>query len=38
MIERIKPSDPVEGSAYRYAHTLPINLDEAWTSSTTPSP
>ncbi|MFT3673066.1 glutamine synthetase family protein [Aestuariivirga sp.] len=29
MIERIKPSDPVEGSAYRYAHTLPINLDEA---------
>ncbi|MBC8037489.1 MAG: glutamine synthetase [Rhizobiales bacterium] len=29
MIERIKPSDPVEGSAYRYAHTLPISLDEA---------
>jgi glutamine synthetase len=29
MIERIKPSDPVEGSAYRYAHTLPINLEEA---------
>jgi glutamine synthetase len=29
MVERIKPSDPVEGSAYRYAHTLPINLDEA---------
>jgi glutamine synthetase len=29
MIERLKPSDPVEGSAYRYAHTLPINLDEA---------
>jgi glutamine synthetase len=29
MTERIKPSDPVEGSAYRYAHTLPINLDEA---------
>jgi glutamine synthetase len=29
MVERIKPSDPVEGSAYRYAHTLPISLDEA---------
>ncbi|MFO1033771.1 MAG: glutamine synthetase family protein [Hyphomicrobiales bacterium] len=29
MTERIKPSDPVTGSAYRYAHTLPINLDEA---------
>ena len=29
MIERIKPSEPVEGSAYRYAHTLPISLDEA---------
>ena len=29
MIEQIKPSDPVEGSAYRYAHTLPINLEEA---------
>ncbi len=29
MVERIKPSEPVEGSAYRYAHTLPINLDEA---------
>ena len=29
MIERLKPSDPVEGSAYRYAHTLPISLDEA---------
>jgi glutamine synthetase len=29
MKERIKPSDPVEGSAYRYAHTLPINLEEA---------
>jgi glutamine synthetase len=29
MTERIKPSDPVQGSAYRYAHTLPINLDEA---------
>ena len=23
MVEKIKPSDPVEGSAYRYAHTLP---------------
>lgn len=29
MVERIKPSDPVQGSAYRYAHTLPISLDEA---------
>jgi glutamine synthetase len=29
MTERIKPSDAVEGSAYRYAHTLPISLDEA---------
>ncbi len=29
MTERIKPSDPVQGSAYRYAHTLPISLDEA---------
>jgi glutamine synthetase len=29
MTERIKPTDPVEGSAYRYAHTLPISLDEA---------
>ncbi len=29
MTERIKPSDPVQGSAYRYAHTLPINLEEA---------
>ena len=29
MVERIKPSDPVEGSAYRYAHTLPISLDES---------
>ncbi len=29
MIERIKPSDPVQGSAYRYAQTLPISLDEA---------
>jgi glutamine synthetase len=29
MVERIKPSDPVTGSAYRFAHTLPISLDEA---------
>ena len=29
MVERLKPSEPVEGSAYRYAHTLPINLEEA---------
>ena len=29
MIEKIKPTEPVEGSAYRYAHTLPISLDEA---------
>jgi len=29
MTEKIKPSDPVTGSAYRYAHTLPINLEEA---------
>jgi glutamine synthetase len=29
MVERLKPSEPVQGSAYRYAHTLPINLEEA---------
>ena len=29
MTEKIKPSEPVVGSAYRYAHTLPINLEEA---------
>lgn len=29
MTQKIKPSDPVEGSAYRYAHTLPLHLDEA---------
>ena len=29
MVEKIKPSEPVTGSAYRYAHTLPISLDEA---------
>ena len=28
-MEKLKPSDPVTGSAYRYAHTLPISLDEA---------
>ncbi len=29
MTERIKPSEPVTGSAYRYADTLPISLDES---------
>jgi glutamine synthetase len=29
MVERTKASEPVTGSAYRYAHTLPISLDEA---------
>ena len=29
MMQKTKPSDPVEGSAYRYAHTLPLHLDEA---------
>ena len=29
MVEKVKPSAPVTGSAYRYAHTLPISLDEA---------
>ena len=29
MVERTKPTEPVTGSAYRYAHTLPISLDEA---------
>lgn len=29
MIERLKPTEPVTGSAYRFAHTLPISLDEA---------
>jgi glutamine synthetase len=29
MVEKLKPSDPVTGSAYRFAHTLPISLDEA---------
>jgi glutamine synthetase len=29
MTQRIKPSDPIEGSAYRYAHTLPLHLEDA---------
>jgi len=29
MTEKLKPTSPVEGSAYRYAHTLPLNLEEA---------
>jgi glutamine synthetase len=29
MVERLKPSEKVTGSAYRFAHTLPISLDEA---------
>jgi glutamine synthetase len=29
MIEKTKPTEPVTGSAYRYAHTLPISLDDA---------
>jgi glutamine synthetase len=29
MVERLKPSEAVTGSAYRFAHTLPISLDEA---------
>lgn len=29
MMEKLKPTDPIEGSAYRYASSLPINLDEA---------
>jgi glutamine synthetase len=29
MTQRIKPSEPIEGSAYRYAHTLPLHIDEA---------
>jgi glutamine synthetase len=29
MTQRTKPSEPIEGSAYRYAHTLPLHLDEA---------
>jgi glutamine synthetase len=29
MTQRLKPSEPIEGSAYRYAHTLPLHLDDA---------
>ena len=29
MVQKIKPGDPVEGSAYRYAHTLPLHLEDA---------
>ena len=29
MTERQKPNPPVEGWAYRYAHTLPLTLEEA---------
>jgi glutamine synthetase len=29
MMEKLKASAPIEGSAYRYAHSLPINLDDA---------
>ncbi len=29
MTERLKPGAAVEGSAYRYAHTLPLHLGEA---------
>lgn len=29
MMENLKPTAPIEGSAYRYAHSLPINLDDA---------
>jgi glutamine synthetase len=29
MTQRIKPSEPIEGSAYRYAHTLPLHLEDA---------
>ena len=29
MKEKIRPSDPIEGSAYRYAHTLPLTMEEA---------
>ena len=27
--EKIRPTDPVEGSCYRYAHSLPLTLEEA---------
>lgn len=29
MMEKLEPTAPIEGSAYRYAHSLPINLDDA---------
>lgn len=29
MAQRIKPTEPIEGSAYRYAHTLPLHLEDA---------
>ncbi len=29
MMEKLKPGSPVEGSAYRYAHTLPLHLEDA---------
>jgi glutamine synthetase len=29
MLQHLKPGEPVEGSAYRYAHTLPLSLDDA---------
>ncbi|WP_342642718.1 glutamine synthetase family protein [Rhodoligotrophos ferricapiens] len=29
MVEELEPTPPVEGSAYRYAHTLPLHLEEA---------
>ena len=29
MTQRLKASEPIEGSAYRYAHTLPLHLDDA---------
>ncbi len=29
MTENLKPGSPVEGSAYRYAHTLPLSMEEA---------
>jgi glutamine synthetase len=29
MAEQLEPSDPVEGSAYNLAHTLPRHLSEA---------
>lgn len=29
MVEKIDPKDPIEGSAYRYAHTLPRHMYDA---------